>query len=208
MLSVFEHFSVVVSAISGALAGRGRQVDLFGIMVLSLVNAFGGGTLRDLCLGATPVFWITNASLLLTALAAGILTFAVARHRDLPMKFLEMADAFGLALFAIVGATKALEYHATEFAAIALGVVTGVAGGLLRDVLINEVPMVFRREIRLYATAAAAGCCVLIALRCWSPNLGNLVPMFTGAAVTLGMRLAAIRWQLALPEFEDRRKRD
>ena len=205
MLPLLEHFSVAVSAISGALAGRGRRVDIFGVLVLSLVTAVGGGTIRDICLGATPVFWIKNSSNVWTAVIAGAVTFAVARRRDLPMRFLEIADAVGLALFAMMGASKALLFDATGFAAIALGTVTGVAGGLIRDVLINELPMVFRREIRLYATAAIAGCGMLVALRTWLPGLGTTWPIVAGATVTLTMRLAAIRWELALPEFEDRR---
>lgn len=203
MIYVFEHFGVVVSAVAGALAARGRRVDLFGVVVLALVTALGGGTVRDVCLGATPVFWIEDVRYVTTAMLAGLATFFLARRRDPPMNLLEIADAFGLALFTMAGARKSLNYDAGPTIAIALGTITGVAGGILRDVLLNELPLVFRREIRLYATAALLGAAAFVAAR--ALGLVEPGPMVVGFATTLTLRLAAIRWNWALPVFEHAR---
>ncbi len=210
LFTFLEHSSVAAASISGVVAARGRRIDLFGVLVLGVVTAFGGGTLRDLCLGDTPVFWIRDSRLVVTALLAACVTFIVARSRDLPLPgwLLELADAIGLALFAIIGTQKAFgQFGATPLAAVALGTVTGVAGGLLRDVILNEIPLVFRRDHTLYATAAAAGCVVYLCLVQWLPDLGASSPFMIGAAVILVLRLAALRWKLALPEFVDLRKR-
>lgn len=207
---IIEQTSIAAAAISGALAARGRGVDLFGVLVLALVTSFGGGTVRDLCLGDTPVFWIQNSSLVVTALLAGFATFFIARSRDYPLPpwLLELADAIGLAFFTLLGSQKALVgFSATPLAAVALGTVTGVCGGMFRDVLLNEIPLVFRKEIRLYATAAATGAGVFVVLKLYFPDIPPNWTFLTGAAIVLALRLAAVRWSIVLPEFEDRRKR-
>jgi uncharacterized membrane protein YeiH len=118
------------------------------------------------------------------------------------MKFFELADAFGLALFALMGTAKGLSHGAGGVIAVALGTITGVAGGVVRDVLLNELPLVFRREIRLYATAAIAGAAVFTLLRAVRPQADWAI--LVGMGVTLLLRLAAIRWELSLPEFAKR----
>jgi uncharacterized membrane protein YeiH len=210
LITILEHTSIVAAAVSGALAARGRGVDLFGVLVLAVVASFGGGTLRDVCLGATPVFWIRDSSHVVTALTAGLLTFFIGRSRDYPLPpwLLELADAIGLALFATIGTQKAfVQFNATPLAAVALGVVTGVCGGVFRDVLLNEIPVVFRKGIKLYATAAVIGTSVYIILRKTLPAFPESAAFLIGTAVILALRLAALRWSLMLPEFEDRRKR-
>jgi len=199
LIYVLEHFGVAVCAIAGVLAARGRGVDLFGVTVLALVTAFGGGTIRDLCLGATPVFWIQNPDYVLTALTAALGTFILARWFELPKSLLEYSDAVGLAMFTIIGAQKSIALGAGGLIAVALGTITGVAGGIVRDVLLNELPLVFRKEIRLYATAAVAGASVFVIARLVfkQPVIGALA----GAATTLILRLAAMHWRLVLPEF-------
>ena len=206
----FEHSSVAAAAISGVLAARGRRIDLFGVSVLALVTALGGGTVRDLCLGDTPVFWIRNSDHVITALVFAFLTFFTARSRQLPMPpwLLELADAIGLSLFAIIGAEKALvQFQATPLAAVALGTVTSVSGGILRDVILNEIPLVFRREIKLYAVAAMVGATLFVILEKYVPSIPHPWPFLISAGTILALRLAAIRWSLALPEFVDRRQR-
>lgn len=199
MRYLFEHFAVGFGAISGVLAARGRQIDLFGVLVLAFVTAAGGGTLRDLVLDQ-PVFWLVDSAFVVTALCCGVVTFAIARVRTLPQGWLLVADAFGLAFVTMLGAAKTLGQQAGPINAVLLGVVTGVAGGIIRDVLCSEVPLVFRREIYLYATAAACGAIVLCLLRWAGWWIG--IDMVIGAAVTLTLRLAALRWHLALPIFE------
>jgi len=205
LLYWIQHIAVAGCAISGVLAAAGRKVDLFGVMVLAVVTSFGGGTLRDIVLGELPVFWIRDPHYLYTVLLAALFTFFVARRFDFPSAVLQVADAAGLALFTILGARKAVAVLASHSAldvtviAVAMGVVTGVAGGALRDILMREIPLVFRREIHLYATAAAVGAlafCLLRGLR-WDENQAAAV----GIALILVLRLAAIRWKLSLPLF-------
>ena len=201
MQYLLEHFGVGVAAITGVLAARGKRMDLFGVLVLAVVTAFGGGTVRDLCLGSTPVFWIEDPNYLLNATAVGVVTFFVARVRDLPETVLLVADAFALALFTLVGVQKSLLLGTAPTIAVAMGVITGVAGGMLRDVLSGEIPLVFRQKIYLYATAALAGAVVFVLLLRWFPQherAGTII----AAVMTLGLRLAAIRWKVTLPEFE------
>ncbi|WP_009959145.1 trimeric intracellular cation channel family protein [Verrucomicrobium spinosum] len=198
----FEHFAVAVCAISGVLAATGQRLDLFGVLVLALVTSVGGGTIRDLCLGVRPVFWVQDPSHIVTATLAALGTFVVARYWKMPHKALLIADAFGLALFTIVGVEKSLVYQSSGLIAIMLGVVTGVAGGMLRDVLRREVPMVFKPDIYFYATAAFAGAVVYVLLV-------RFAPAFTGGreismAVILVLRLAAMGWKWRLPEFRVR----
>ncbi len=199
MQSFLDHFGVTVAAITGVLAARGKQVDLFGVMVLALVTAFGGGTIRDLALGSTPVFWVQHASFFLNAVFTAVVVFYVVRYHDLPGLVLLIADALVLALFTMAGARKGLAYQVEPVIAIAMGVITGVAGGILRDLLIGEIPLVFRREIYLYATAAFFGAALYVGLnRVFGEAQINIA---AGALATLLLRLAGIRWRIALPVF-------
>lgn len=201
MLYVLGLLSVAFAAISGALAADGRRMDLFGVLVLALVTSIGGGTLRDIVL-QQPVFWSRDDSFLWVAVAAGVLTFAAARHWQPPPKLLLIADAFGLSLVAVLGTEKALAHQATATTAIVLGVVTGVAGGVLRDILCGEVPLVFRRETYLYATAAFGGDLVFVLMH--QANVERKTTMIVAATVILALRLAGLKWKLALPVFRTR----
>lgn len=201
-----EHCAVAGSAISGVLAASGKKVDLFGVIVLAIITAFGGGTLRDMILGELPVFWVRDPNYLYTAIGAALFTFVFARRFAFPDNLMQVADASGLALFTILGTRKATLYLASlgipvaPVIAVAMGVVTGVAGGALRDALIREVPLVFRKQIYLYATAAIAGAFAYVLLRRlgWSDPRASLA----GISLILVLRLAAIRWKLSLPDFE------
>ena len=126
---LFEHLGVVVFAITGALAARNKQVDLFGVVALALVTALGGGTLRDLILGTRP-FWTVDVSFVFGATAAAAATFFAARFWEMPATTLLIADACGLALFTIIGTERALAFSASDTVAVVLGVMTGVAGGV------------------------------------------------------------------------------
>jgi uncharacterized membrane protein YeiH len=125
--------------------------------------------------------------------------FFIARRWAMPQKLFAVADAFVLAAFTILGAEKALAFHAGSVNAVVLGVITGVAGGILRDVLVGEIPLVFRVETYFYATAAFAGAVVLVLMERWLP--GRAANAFIGAGITLALRLFAIRWKLGLPMF-------
>jgi uncharacterized membrane protein YeiH len=198
----FEAFAVAISAISGVLAARGQRLDLFGILVLALVTAVGGGTIRDLCLGVRPVFWVQDPTHLVTAGVAALAMFVLARFWEPPAVTLQVADAFGLALFTIVGVEKSLLFQASPVTAVVLGVVTGVAGGLLRDVLRREVPLVFQTETYFYATAAFAGAVLFVLLTRWVPDVPGARAV--SMAVILLLRLAALGWKWKLPVFTSR----
>ncbi|MEK7780770.1 MAG: trimeric intracellular cation channel family protein [Verrucomicrobiota bacterium] len=195
----FEHFAVSTAAITGVLAARGKQVDLFAVIVLALVTALGGGTIRDLILRAEHVFWLDDTRFLLNAVVTAVVAFFLVRFRALPVKVLLVADAFALALFTMVGTRKGLAVSGAPEIAIIMGVMTGVAGGILRDLLIGEIPLVFRREIYLYATAAICGASFFVLLRRFSDHAQ--VNMILGTSVTLILRLAGIRWRIGLPLF-------
>ena len=197
-----EYFGVIVGAITGVLAAREKRIDLFGVLVLAIVTAFGGGTLRDLLVGDLPVFWLRAPYLLLTVVAAALLTFCVARLQKPPHRALLIADAFVLAVFAIIGTRKGLALGFSAPVCVLLGVITGVAGGIFRDVLIGEVPLVFRREIHLYATAALLGSVLCVGLHLAA--VPELTSALAGAALVLGLRLAGIYWKLSLPVLEVR----
>ena len=199
---LLDHFGVCVGAISGVLAARGKQVDLFGVLVLALVTAFGGATVRDVLVGDLPVTWLRGSGLLLNVTMTGLLTFIIARFHPPPHRALLVADAFVLAAFAMIGTRKGLTLGFTAPVCVLLGVVTGVAGGILRDVLTRELPLVFRREIHLYATAALIGSGLCVALNLL--GAGEMVATLAGGIVVLLLRLAGIYWKLSLPIFETR----
>jgi len=196
---VLEHAAVGVAALTGVLAARGKQVDLFGVIVLAVVTAFGGGTLRDLMVGDTPVIWVRAPHLLLTATGVAVVAFFAVRAHTPPLKALLIADAFVLALFTTIGAKAALRWNLAPAVVVAMGVITGVAGGIIRDIMTGEIPLVFRPAIYLYATAALLGAVTLVTLNQFGAS--DSVSGGVGTATTLLLRLAGIRWKIGLPVF-------
>lgn len=193
----FDLLGIAVFAISGTLAAWRKQMDGFGVIVLATVTAIGGGTLRDLILDS-PVIWLTNNSYFLAIFAAAILTILLVRNRlVIPNNTLQIADAIGLAFFVIMGTQKALDHGTSDFVAIMLGTMSGVCGGMIRDVLCREIPMVFRGE--LYAITCIFGGLVYVQLL--SLGIDQMPAMLAGMIALLALRLAAIRWHLTIPVF-------
>lgn len=192
------HFAVAVCAISGVLAGSGKRVDLFGVIVLGLVTALGGGTIRDIVLG-NRVFWLADSYYVINGVTTAALTFFIARYWTVPRAGLAIADAFGLALFTILGTSIGLAAGVGATNSVVLGVITGVAGGILRDILVGEIPLVLRAGIYLYATAAVVGATIYVLLEHY--HSGNHLNRLIGTGTTLGLRLLAMRWKVSLPEF-------
>ncbi|WP_417617335.1 trimeric intracellular cation channel family protein [Oceanisphaera sp.] len=191
-------FGTAVFAFSGVLVAGRLRMDGFGVIVLAAVTAIGGGTIRDLIIGAESVFWTVDTLYLWVILVTALLGQYIAKlPRRLPWYILPLADAFGLAIFTIIGTEKALKYGTSGMVAVVMGVITGVAGGMIRDVLAREVPMVLQREI--YATACILGG-ILYTL---SLELGitPLLATVFGMLGTFVLRVAAIRWHLSLPAF-------
>jgi uncharacterized membrane protein YeiH len=194
LLVVFDLGGTFVFALSGATAGVRHRLDLFGVLVLSFVAGNAGGITRDVLLGAVPPAAIGDWRYIVVSFVAGLLTFywqpLINRLRSPVLVF----DAAGLALFAVSGTLKALTFHLNPLAAALLGVLTGIGGGMVRDVLVAEVPTVLRAE--LYAVAALAGAAVVvIGERLGLPSAGVAV---AGAGLCFGLRLLAIwrGWQL------------
>ena len=191
-------FGVAVFAITGALMAGRKSMDLFGVLVIALITALGGGTLRDLILDNHPVSWIRDDSYILVASLAAVGTVLWVRlTRPIPEKGLLIADAIGLALFTVYGTEVALQHQVPISTAVIMGVMTGVAGGVMRDVICNEIPLIFQKEI--YATACIAGSLAFIGLLQLGMDhgLATVVAML----VVLLTRIAAIYWHLSLPRF-------
>lgn len=186
----------VVCGATGVLEAGRKQVDLFGAITAGVAAALGGGTVRDLLLDR-QVFWITDQTYLMVTILATIITFFLARRWPMPGKLFLIPDAIGLALFTVVGTQVALQLQAPWLVASLLGVITAVFGGLLRDVLTNEVPLVFGGE--LYATAAWVGALSLIGLQ--HLGMDHVSAGFIAMALVFTLRIAAIRWRITLPRL-------
>lgn len=189
----------VVCAVTGVLVARDKGVDLFGALMAGVATSLGGGTVRDLLLGR-KVFWMADETYLWVTVLTAFVTFFITRVRHLPENLFLIPDAIGLALFAIVGTQVALDWNMPWLTASLLGVVTAVFGGLLRDIMINEVPLVFTSE--LYATAAWVGAMTLIGLDTIGINVK--LAAWIALAACIAVRLVAIRWKVTLPRFQHR----
>ncbi|RZO83341.1 MAG: trimeric intracellular cation channel family protein [Oceanococcus sp.] len=191
--------AAVASMAAAAVIEAGRKrFDLFGMLVVAVSAALGGGSLRDMLLDR-PVFWVRDQTYLLTALGAALLMFFIARRWRMPLRMFLISDALGLALFTVVGTRVALNMDAAWLTASFLGVVTGVMGGILRDILCNEEPLVFQGP--LYATAAWAGALFYIVLI--DQGLSGVVPALLAGSLVFGLRVAALRWIWRLPSYRD-----
>ncbi|WP_226702940.1 trimeric intracellular cation channel family protein [Microbulbifer elongatus] len=186
---------IVIFAFTGVLAAGHKQMDLFGAVVLACVTATGGGTTRDMILNV-PVFWLSDSYYLWIAAATGVISFYLIRYLQVPMRLLMIADAAGLAVFVVIGTQKVLDLGHTPAIAIVMGVMTGTFGGLIRDILCGDIPLLLRREI--YATAALSGAAALVILDDIQALPGEAV-VAIAVFVTLGIRLAALRWNLSAP---------
>ncbi len=198
ILYLLDLLGVAVFAVSGAIAAGRKRFDLLGVVVLATVTAIGGGTIRDVLLNRHPVFWIEDPAYLLVILAAAALTLLYVRFREPPRASLFVADALGLALFTISGAQVAEGRDLPGVIAVVMGTITGSAGGLLRDVLSAEVPLLLR-QTDLYATAAIAGATAYLVLQ--AVGTERTAAALVGMAAVAGLRLAAILWGLRLPVF-------
>lgn len=196
MRYLLELVGVAVFAVSGVLAAGRKNLDVLGGAVIAVVTAIGGGTLRDVLLDRHPIFWIADPAYLWVILATTAATLGYVRFWIASRRVLLVADALGLALFTIGGVEIAQQAGHSDLIALLMGTITGVAGGVLRDVLLGEIPLVFRPGL-LYATAAivGAGLYVLLAGRGVSREAAALA----GMGATAGLRLAAIFWRLELP---------
>jgi uncharacterized membrane protein YeiH len=197
LVVVLDLIGTFVFALSGAMMGVRKKFDIFGVLVLSFAAGNAGGITRDLLLGATPPPAISDWRYIVVSLVAGLLAFLWAPLIHRLRSAVLILDAAGLALFAVSGATKATAFHLNPLAAVMLGVLTGIGGGMLRDVLALEVPTVLRSD--LYAVAALAGAGVVVGGHYLS--LFSTTATVAGAVLCFAIRMVAIRrdWQLPKP---------
>ncbi|HZV96544.1 MAG TPA: trimeric intracellular cation channel family protein [Candidatus Nitrosocosmicus sp.] len=194
---LLDLLGVAVFAVSGALAAGRSRLDLLGVVVIAAITGVGGGTLRDLLLNRHPIFWITDPTYLIVIAGAALLTVVYVRWHASPGRALLLADALGLALFALAGAQIAEAAGLSPIIVVLMGTMTGVAGGVLRDIVCAEVPLILRRDI--YATAAIAGITLYLILQA----IGLRRPWASGAGMTVVvvLRLMAIYRGMSLPVF-------
>ena len=197
-------FGLFVFAVSGALTALRNDLDIFGVAMIAFVTGVGGGTIRDVLLGATPVWWIrepSGALICLLGAAAATLAQPVFANR---LKALIWADALGLAVFAVLGAQAALAAGAPALIAVFMGAVSATFGGVVRDVLLNEPPLILKQDI--YATAALMGAGVYVGLLALGAPEGGAAPV--AAVATFLIRAAAIIWSIPSPKFGRPRKNE
>ena len=191
-----DMFGVAVFALTGALLVEHRHINLLGVLVSGVLTAVGGGTLRDILLGQTPVFWIQNPVYLLVAALEGLGVFFISPYYRFQTRDFLLADAVGLAVFTVIGIEKAIAIDVPLVNAVILGTVTGVGGGVIRDVVLGRgLPLLFQQE--LYATAAFLGGIVYILLELISAP--NTITIFSSILSVFCIRLFALRWRLKLP---------
>jgi len=198
MIYTLDLIGTAIFAITGALAAGRKRMDVFGVVVLGCVTALGGGTLRDVILGNYPVFWVSDTTYLKVAVIVAISTFVLVQRWRLPTIFLIYADAVGLAVFTVIGFQKGFIATHVYSISIVMGVTTGVVGGIIRDVVSAEIPLILRREI--YASASLGGGALLALLSYL--QLSSFFTLSIAVLTTLVIRLAALHWQLSLPLFK------
>ena len=199
MLYWLDLAGVAVFAISGAIAGGRAGLDLLGVVVISSFTAIGGGTVRDLLLNRHPIFWIQDPTYLVVVTAAAVGTVLYARAFPPFQRSLLVADALGLALFAIVGARIAESAGLSPIIVVLMGTMTGVAGGVLRDVLTAQVPLILRGG-EFYATAAIAGIALYLVLQAMGVGRSGAEAIGVVAVATLRLLAMFFRWRL--PAFQ------
>lgn len=200
LLLWLDLLGVFVFAVSGALTASRKELDIVGFAFVAAVTGLGGGTLRDLLLDVGPVFWVHKPHYLAVTTAAAVLVFFTAHRVEVRYRLLLWADALGLALFCVVGARIAAEAGAPPPVAVLMGMTSAVMGGLLRDIICNELPLVLRRE--LYWTPALLGAVVVVAADALGlpPAPGGLA----GFLAAFALRAAGLGFDLSLPAYRAR----
>lgn len=197
---MFFYFLQIVGTIffaaSGAISGYKKDFDLTGVMLIAFAVGNGGGTMRDLLIGATPVFWIQQPMYIFLTMLTGLVVFFIAEHFNFSSKAFLIADAIGLGIFVITGSQKALNFGLSPVVAAMMGVLSAVGGGVIRDILSREIPLILQPEV--YATAALAGGVVYVLLHQYVPEGSHIAGLACAATIIL-IRLGTILWGWKLP---------
>ena len=195
-LNIIMIIGVFSFAISGALTAMQKRFDIFGIIVIGFATAVGGGTIRDLLI-SKPIFWLVEPIYIYFIIGGSIFAMIFRKKLNYLRTTLLFFDTIGLGLFTIMGVEIGLSYELSDVSCIVMGVITGSFGGILRDVLVNDIPIVFRKEV--YATISIAGASIFLILRNFNINeyLINYLPVF----FIIILRFIVIRYKISLPTF-------
>ncbi|MDP1977522.1 MULTISPECIES: trimeric intracellular cation channel family protein [Undibacterium] len=198
MLHTIEVAGILAFASSGFIEARRKRMDVVGVFTVAFITAFGGGTLRDLLLDRRPLFWVENQEYPIIIFVMSVVAIPFLRHlrNAVTENAIVLADALGLGLFSVTGASLAQEAQMPMFVCVMMGVITGIFGGVLRDIICNEIPLVFRRS-HLYATCAFAGCWTYLILNRLEVNEG--VALAFGVGICFVLRMMAVRFDWKLP---------
>src|SRR5690606_3652484 len=196
-------FGVAVFATTGALVASRKRMDIVGFALLGTATGIGGGTIRDTLLGKYPIFWIAEPGYLITCVVVSCATFFLAHIPQSRFSLLLRFDGIGMAIFAVTGTEAAMRAGADPVVAIAMGVVTATFGGMIRDVLGGESPLILRREIYVTAALIGAACYMLLTLAGVVRDLALIGGFLLAAAI----RMSALRWNWSLPRYRPREER-
>jgi len=198
MLHILYVIAIIAEAMTASFSAGRRDMDYVGVMIIAWVTALGGGTIRNVMLGHYPMTWIEHPSYLIITALAAILTTFFAQHVARQKKLFLLLDAIGLVVFTILGCQLAMDMHMSSIIVIFSGMITGCAGGIMRDVLCNDIPLIFRKEI--YASISLlTGFLYVVIFNFMGDayHIATLVAFFVG----LGIRLLAIRYDWSIPKF-------
>ncbi|MBC7616790.1 MAG: trimeric intracellular cation channel family protein [Pedobacter sp.] len=192
-----EILGTIAFAISGSFAAMQRRLDPFGVLIIAFVTSIGGGTVRDLLLGDTPVAWMRDVNYCLLILVTSLLTIFFKTHIKKFKVTLFLFDSIGLGLFTLVGVQKGIVFGLSPGICVALGTITGCFGGVIRDTLLNTIPLIFRKEI--YATACILGGIFYFVLLYF--KLEDDLAKVIAIAFIFALRIIVVKYKLSLPKF-------
>lgn len=192
---LMDLLGTVAFAISGVLVAMDKRLDLFGVFIIAFVTAIGGGTLRDLLIGNTPVAWMLESTYIITIIGTVVLAIIFREKLRYLRKSLFLFDTLGIGLYTMVGIEKGLNANLLPAMCIILGTITASFGGVIRDILCNEIPVIFRKEI--YATACVVGGLSYFLLR--KLPLGDEYVYLASILIVIGIRLLAVKYKITLP---------
>jgi uncharacterized membrane protein YeiH len=197
LFNILDLLGTIAFAISGALAAMSRKLDLLGIFIIAFVTAIGGGTLRDILIGQTPVTWMENTIYIYLIGVVTILAIIFRNKINYLKTSLFLFDTIGLGVFTITGVETGIKNDLDPIISIALGAMTGTFGGVIRDILCNEIPVIFRKEI--YATACLVGALAFVLLHDYGVNT-DLTYIITSLTV-ISIRLLVVKYKISLPSY-------
>ncbi|MDX1543847.1 MAG: trimeric intracellular cation channel family protein [Christiangramia sp.] len=197
LFNILDILGTIAFAISGALSAMNRRLDPFGIFIIAFVTAIGGGTIRDVLIGNTPVTWMENIIYVYLIGLVTILSIVFRNKLFYLKKSLFLFDTIGLGVFTITGVETGIQNDLNPIISIALGAMTGTFGGVIRDILCNEIPVIFRKEI--YATACLMGAFVYIIL--FDLGVDADIIYLTTSLIVIGIRLIVVKYHISLPSF-------